>query len=156
MSSGQFTSMPPLLSVFSNYTQLLIFSYLNWIIDRQYFWKSQFNVLFSSCGAYVEKSSLFQLFFFFVHPSFFLCFKQLLLGNSSQLHLNIDINIKAISINHWLSIRYTFYSSVVFCWLLLCGTSKDTGSLTLWFMSLFVRCFCGKCVTTVTLQLAMC
>lgn len=62
------------------------------------------------------KSPVFSNYsFFFVHPFFFLCFKQLLLGNSSQLHLNIDINIKAISINHWLSIRYTFYSSVVFC-----------------------------------------
>lgn len=46
-------------------------------------------------------------------PSVFLCLKQLLLGNSSGLHLNIDINIKAISINHWLSFRYTFYSSGV-------------------------------------------
>lgn len=45
--------------------------------------------------------------------SVFLCLKQLLLGNSSGLHLNIDINIKAISINHWLGIRYTFYNSGV-------------------------------------------
>lgn len=47
------------------------------------------------------------------HPFFFPSFKQLLLGNSAQLNLNIDINIKAISINHRPRIRHTFYWGVV-------------------------------------------